>query len=94
MLGLEDPKNLTSEGNLAMYLPEQGRYSEAEEINRKVHAAQKRTLGEPRRETLSTGSNFASCLTRHGEFAEAEEYNRSALDGMKRAFRTEHPKAI
>jgi heme oxygenase len=36
--------------------------------------------------------NFASCLTRHDEFAEAEDYNRSALDGMKRAFRTEHPR--
>jgi hypothetical protein len=50
--------------------------------------------GSRAEQNLSTGRKFASCLTWHGEFAEAEEYNRNVLNGIKRAFRTEHPKAI
>ncbi len=45
VLGTEHPNTLTSANNLAISLSHQGKYTDAERIQREVHEVEKRVLG-------------------------------------------------
>ena len=60
--GAEHPDTLTSAGNLAMSLSDQGKYADAERIEREVHEVEKRVLGAEHPATLTSASNLASYL--------------------------------
>ena len=84
MLGLERLDALTSVGNLALVLQEQGKYEVADEMNLRVLAGYEKVLGVEYPFTLASVSNLASLLQDQGKYEAAEEMNRRALAGMRR----------
>ena len=59
VLGDEHPETLTSAGNLALSLSEQGKHAEAERIHREVLGARRRVLGDEHPDTLTSANNLA-----------------------------------
>ena len=68
-----DTERLDAASNLADSLLKGGKYVEAEETHRKVHAVRKRVLGAEHRDTLTAAGNLATSLAQHGKHAEAED---------------------
>ena len=56
-------------------LGHQGKYQEAEEINRQTLASMQTVLGERHPDTLTSMSDLALVLGRQGKYQEAEEIN-------------------
>jgi hypothetical protein len=75
----ESIERLAAAHNLAESLVHEGRYAEAEPIEREVHAARMRVLGPEHPETLESASNLASFISRQGRHAEAEPIERCLL---------------
>ena len=94
VLGAEHPSTLTSASNLAMSLAAQGKYAEAERIEREVHEAEKRVLGAEHPHTLSSANNLASSLSNQGKHADAERIRREVLGARKRVLGAEHPNTL
>ncbi len=61
--GAEDPSTLTTASNLALCLSNQGKYADAEQINREVHEVEKRVLGTEHPSTLTSAGNLAMSLS-------------------------------
>jgi hypothetical protein len=80
VLGAEHPDTLISAGNLAASLSRQGKYDEAEKMEREVLAVSKRVLGAEHPDTLTAAGNLAACLKRQGKYPEAE-LNRTQSAG-------------
>ena len=59
VLGEEHPDTLASAGNLAASLSKQGKYTDAERIQREVLGVQKRVLGAEHPNTLMSAINLA-----------------------------------
>jgi Flp pilus assembly protein TadD len=76
VLGTEHPHTLTSMSNLASVLRSQGKYEEAEAINRQTLAQGEKVLGPEHRFTLKSMSNLAGVLDSQGKYEEAEAMNR------------------
>ena len=55
---------------MACSLSGQGKYAEAEQMQREVHAAQKRVLGAEHPDTLMTARNLARSLSAQGKHVE------------------------
>jgi hypothetical protein len=64
--GAEHPDTLTTAGNLAASLSNQGKYADAERIEREVHGVRKRVLGAEHPRTLSSAGDLASSLSYQG----------------------------
>ena len=62
----DDGERLTAANNLAASLVRQGKYDEAEKMQREVLAVRKRVLGAEHPETLTTANNLAASLKRQG----------------------------
>ena len=60
----DDGERLTAAGNLADSLSSQGKYDEAETMQREVLAVKQRVLGADHPDTLSTAGNLAYYLSR------------------------------
>jgi hypothetical protein len=72
VLGAEHPSTLTSAGNLAWSLSNQGNYADAEQIGREVHGARKNVLGGAEHPyTLTTAEVLALSLSGQGKYAKA-----------------------
>jgi hypothetical protein len=91
LAGPEHPDTLTSAGNLANSLTCQGRYAEAEAIEREVLAVRRRVLGAEHPNTLTSASHLACSLSNQGRHAEAEQIEREVLELQKRVLGGEHP---
>eukprot|EP00928_Gymnodinium_smaydae_P008536 TRINITY_DN13105_c0_g4_i2.p1 TRINITY_DN13105_c0_g4~~TRINITY_DN13105_c0_g4_i2.p1 ORF type:complete len:1759 (+),score=384.77 TRINITY_DN13105_c0_g4_i2:163-5439(+) len=78
----DDPQTLTSLGNLAVCLDEQGRHDEAEPLHRKVAEAKRRVFGQEHPATLASIGNLAACLYAQGDIAAAETLYVRALAGQ------------
>ncbi|KAI4264617.1 MAG: hypothetical protein L6R42_000279 [Xanthoria sp. 1 TBL-2021] len=89
--GEEYPATLASVGNLASVLQYQGKYEEAEQINRRALDWYKKVLGEEHPNTLISVGNLASVLRYQGKYEEAEQIHRRALDGVEKVLGEEHP---
>jgi Flp pilus assembly protein TadD len=79
-MGPEHPYTLTSMSNLAGVLASQGKYDEAEAMNRQTLAWRKEVLGHEHPNTLTSMSNLARVLDNQGRYDEAEAMNRQELE--------------
>ncbi|KAK3690270.1 Tetratricopeptide repeat-domain-containing protein [Podospora appendiculata] len=79
VLGLEHPDTLTSMNNLAFVWKDQGKFEEAEQMNRRALGGREKVLGLEHPDTLTSVSNLASVLQDQGKYEEAEQMNRRAL---------------
>ena len=79
VLGKEHPNTLLSMGNLALVLSNQGKYQQAEEMNRRTLELRERVLGKEHPDALSSMNNLASVLSNQGKYKQAEEMHRSHL---------------
>jgi hypothetical protein len=94
VLGAEHPDTLTSASNLASYLASQGKYADAERIEREVLGVRKRVLGAEHPSTLASANNLAASLEGQGKYAEAERIWREVLGVLKRVLGAEHPDTL
>ena len=76
MLGKDHPDTLVSMRNLATSLSQQGKYAEAEAMNRQTLKLQEEVLGKDHPDTLISMSNLAGSLRQQGKYAEAEALAR------------------
>ncbi len=94
VLGAEHPETLTSANNLAMSLSDQGKYAEAEQIQREVLAVRKRVLGAEHPDTLASASNLGVFISHQGKYAEAELMLHAALASRQRVLGPAHPSTL
>ena len=71
-LGPEHESTLTSANNLAGSLMNQGKYAEAEQIQREVLGVLRRVLGPDHPDTLLGAYNQAAFLMQERKYTEAE----------------------
>jgi tetratricopeptide (TPR) repeat protein len=90
----EDDQRLIAAGNLASSLRAQGKYAEAEAIDREVLGVRQRVLGPEHPDTLLTAGNLASTLDAQGKYAEAETMHREVLLIKRRVLGPEHPHTL
>jgi tetratricopeptide (TPR) repeat protein len=84
----ESEERLASALNRASALYGQGKYAEAETIQRMVLAVQtRRVFGSRHVSTLTTMGYLANCVMDQGRHAEAEELQRTAIDEHTRTIR-------
>lgn len=67
LLGKENPYTLTSMNNLALVLNGQGKYKEAEEVNRWTLELKEMVLGREHLDTLMSIHNLVTVLGRQGQ---------------------------
>ena len=72
----------------------QGKYADAERIEREVLGALRRVQGEEHPDTLSSAHNLASMLSQQGKHADAERIHREVLDVTRRVVGEEHPATL
>ena len=72
----QSPERLDAACNLANSLYAQGRYAEAEQMQRNSHEVEMRLLGAEHPDTLATASNLAQSLFTQGKYAHAEQIQR------------------
>jgi hypothetical protein len=85
---------LTTENNVASSLRFQGKYAEAERIQREVHSLQIRVLGAEHPSTLLTANNLAASLSYQGKYVEAEEILQAVLATSQRVLGGAHPNTL
>ena len=78
VLRSEHPGTLLTAGNLARTLSDQGKYAEADKMQREVLVAKQRKLGADHPSTLWTAGNLVHILRAQGKRAEADNMERSA----------------
>jgi hypothetical protein len=94
VLGDEHPDTLKSANNLASSLSDQGKYAEAERIEREVLGARRRLLGEEHPSTRTGAGNLAMSLAFQGKHAEAEELLQATLAAHRRVIGSAHPDTL
>jgi len=94
VLGREHPDTLTSMNNLALVLDSQGKYKEAEAMNRQTLALSEMVLGREHPYTLTSMSNLALVLDSQGKYEEAEAMNRQTLALSETVLGREHPDTL
>ena len=80
--------------NLADCRRSNGKYAEAERIERQVLGVLRRVLGEEHPDTLTTAANLATSLCKQGQYAEAERIEREVLGVRRRVLGEEHPDTL
>jgi tetratricopeptide (TPR) repeat protein len=72
----------------------QGKYKQAEEMNRRALEGYEKALGKEHPATLTSVSNLALVLRNQGKYEQAEEMNRRALEGREKALGKVHPDTL
>ncbi|KAL9591473.1 MAG: hypothetical protein Q9179_007687 [Wetmoreana sp. 5 TL-2023] len=80
--------------NAAWYTAEQGRYNDAEQMDRRALNGREKVMGKEHPDTLTSVSNLALVLRDQGKYEEAEQMNRRALDGREKVVGKEHPDTL
>ena len=80
--------------NAAWYAAEQGRYDEAEPMNRRALNSREKVLGKEHPSTLTSVDNLALVLQDQGKYEEAEQMNRRALNDSEKVLGKEHPETL
>ena len=80
LLGPEHPDTLVSMDNLAGYLAAEGRYAEAEKLERATLDTRRRVLGPEHPDTAGSTHNLGCILARRGRRDEALSLLREAVD--------------
>jgi eukaryotic-like serine/threonine-protein kinase len=105
VLGPEDPATLLSKHHLAVVLDTQGRFAEAEKLERETLDIRRRVLGTEHPDTLRTVNNLATTVEREGRgmpdgperearLAEAEKLERETLEISRRVLGMDHPNTL
>jgi hypothetical protein len=90
----ESTERLHVQSNLARSLSRQGKYADAERIQREVLGERERVLGAEHPRTLSTANNLAATLSNQGKHSEAEAIQHEVLGVQKRVLGPEHPDTL
>jgi tetratricopeptide (TPR) repeat protein len=91
---LTNDQTLQSITVLALVLQSQGKYDEAEQLNRRALEGREKELGIHHPDTLASVSNLASVLQSQGKYDEAEKLNRRALEGKEKELGVHHPDTL
>ena len=90
----DDGERLTAAVNLADSLVRQGKYDEAETMQREVLAVRQRVLGAEHPDTLTAASNLAASLKSQEKYDEAEKMEREVLAVRKWVLGVAHPDTL
>src|SRR5260221_7868574 len=90
----EGERSLDTLSGLAAMLHAQGRYGEAEEVEREILQSTERVLGSDHPETLSAMNNLAQTLYAQGDLARAYELQERVVEAMARLLGKEHPDTL
>jgi len=93
-LGLEHPETLRSMDALSFVLHRQGKYGEAENMQRQVLETHKKVLGLEHPDTLRIMDNLAIVLSGQCKYNEAEEMHRQTLEKKGKVLGLEHPETL
>jgi tetratricopeptide (TPR) repeat protein len=93
-LGIEYPSTLTSVSNLALLLQNQGKYEEAETMNRRTLERKEKALGKEHPDTLTSVYCFAYLCHQQKRYNAASELYERACDGFQRALGPQYPTSI
>jgi tetratricopeptide (TPR) repeat protein len=80
--------------NLAESLRQQGKYAEAEALNRQTLKLRETVLGKDHPDTLMSMNNLAYSLSQQGKYAEAEALNRQTLKLQETVLGKDHPDTL
>jgi tetratricopeptide (TPR) repeat protein len=80
--------------NLAQMLSSQGKYEEAEAMNRQTLVLSEKALGPEHPSTLTSMGNWAGVLSSQGKYKEAEAMNRQTLARREKVLGPEHPDTL
>jgi len=89
--GPQDPRLATSLNNLAELYRLQGKYAEAEPLNKRALAIRKRTLGPAHPDVANSLNNLAALYHQQGKYNEAEPLYKRSLAIVEKALGPEHP---
>ena len=78
VLGPKHPDTLASRDSLAMTYSQQGRSSEAEQLQVQVLALRKEVLGPKHPNTLTSMNNLAMTYSQQGRSSEVEQIGRAS----------------
>ncbi|KAI8686582.1 NACHT domain-containing protein [Fusarium keratoplasticum] len=79
---------------LGSVLRYQGKYEEAEQMNRRALEGHEKVLGREHPHTLGSISNLGLVLQYQGKYEEAEQMHRRALEARERVLGREHPDTL
>src|SRR2546430_6102919 len=88
--GRRHPDLLTSIANLASTYWNQGRWTQAEELEVQVMETRKRVLGAEHPSTLTSIANLASTYRNQGRWTQAEELEVQVMGTSSRVLGAEH----
>jgi tetratricopeptide (TPR) repeat protein len=94
VLGNDHTDTLASINNLATFLKEQGKLTEAEPLNREAVKGFRRFLGDDHPDTVKSIINLAVVLYDQGKLIEAELSYKQALDALRRLLGDENPGSL
>jgi hypothetical protein len=94
LLGVEHPGTLTSMANLASTLWDQGRWSQAEELEIRVMEKRKRVVRQEHPDTLMSMVDLAYTWKSQGRVAEALKLLQEAENVLGKVLGHEHPNTI
>ena len=90
----EGGRSLDTLSGLAAMLHAQGRYGEAEDVERQILQSSERVLGSDHPDTLSSMNNLAQTLYAQGDRARAHELQEQVVEAMARLQGKEHPDTL
>ncbi|KAF8535293.1 hypothetical protein BDD12DRAFT_782634 [Trichophaea hybrida] len=94
VLGPDHPDTLESVSELASVLQSQGKYEQAEQMNRRALEGREKALGPDHPDTLNSVNNWASVLQNQGKYEQAEQMNRRALEAKEKVLGPDHPDTL
>ena len=93
-LGSDHPETLTSMENLALTYHSQGRWNEAEKLQREIMNEMKAKLGSDHSETLSAMAKLALTYGSQGRWEEALVLLSHAVEMMQEVMGVQHPTTL
>ena len=90
----DHPDTLTSVNNLAGVVQAQGRYREAETLNRRALEGWEKKLGEDHPDTLTSVYCLAHLLHTLCQYPEAAKLYQRACDGYSQQLGSQHPRTV
>ena len=90
----EGQRSLDTLSGLAAMLHAQGRYGEAEDVERQILQSSERVHGPDHPDTLTATNNLAQTLYAQGDLAGARKLQEQVLEAMTRLQGKEHPNTL
>ncbi|HKE28328.1 MAG TPA: serine/threonine-protein kinase, partial [Bryobacteraceae bacterium] len=94
VLGVENPKTLTTMSRLARAVYNLGEYPRSEVLFKQTLELQRRVLGSEHPNTLSSMTGLAAAMTFLGRYAQAEALLKENLEIQRRVLGPEHPSTL